>query len=133
MKKNYEILHMNNFSMVNEPFECVMLLERINELINTLSQLTDEGYYMDYIFNRGTITEELLKEIGITEDYINNTLDKFEKLRIALFGDCIDWKGLVEYELKMIATEERERNRWQEKYIRQLECKLRRLEKGEKQ
>lgn len=133
MKKNYEILHMNNFAMVNEPYECVMLLERMNDLINTLSQLTDERYYMDYIFNRGTLTEELLDEIGITEEYISNTLDKFEKLRIALFGDCIDWEGLVDYELKMIATKERETNRQNEQYIRQLECKIKQLEKGEKQ
>jgi hypothetical protein len=119
---------MKNFQLVNEPYECVMLLERMNNLISTLSQLTDEGYYMDYIFNRGTLTEELLKDIGITEEYISNTLDKFEKLRIALFGDCIDWEGLVQQELRAVAKSEREQNKWNDDYIRKLEYKIKQLE-----
>lgn len=122
---------MNNFSMVNEPYECVMLLENINELISTLSRLTDERYYMDYIFNRSNITEEHLKDIGITEEYISDTLFKFEKLRIALFGDCIDWRGLVVHELRVVAEKEREDNKQKEDYIRKLEYKLGQLEKGE--
>ena len=115
---------LNNFQMVNEPYECVMLLEEINNVIDTLSKLTDGQYYLDYIFNSSTTMQEHLKEIGIDEDYFIDTLTRFEKLRAVVFGDNIDWHGLVEYELRFIAAREREDNKNKEVYIRQLEHKL---------
>ena len=54
-----------------------MLLDDINKVIDTLYALQDEGYYMDYIFNRGALTEDLLNDIGI----LSNT---FKRLRISL-------------------------------------------------
>jgi uncharacterized protein YjiS (DUF1127 family) len=104
-----------------------MLLEKLNELISTLSYLSDKKY-MDYILNAGALTDELLKDVGITEEYLNNTLDKFEKLRIALFGDCIDWQGLVQQELRAVAKSERARNKQNEDYIRKLQYEIRQLE-----
>lgn len=129
--KGYKPLHMRNFSEVNEPYECVMLLERINRMISTLYELSDTEYYLDYIFNSSTITQEHLGEIGISEDFFTQTAKKIEKLRSALYGECIDWQDLVEYELRLIATSERELNKQNEDYIRKLEYKVRQFEKGE--
>lgn len=124
-------IYMNNFMMVNDPYECVVLLKEINNLIDTLSKLTDSEYYLKNIFNSSTTMDEHLKEIGIDEDYLMETLDKFEKLRAAVFGDNIDWHGLVEYELRFIAAREREENKQNEKIIRKLEYELRKLKEGE--
>lgn len=117
---------------INEPYECVMLLDDINKVIDTLYALQDEGYYMDYIFNRGALTEDLLNDIGITEQYIQETTDKFEKLRIALYGDCIDWKNLVQHELRTVAMHERKQNRINQDRIMKLEYDNKRMKEREK-
>lgn len=122
---------MAHFEMVNEHYECVILLEKINGLISTLSRLTDD-YYLDYIFNRGSLVDELIKDIGITEEYIQETLTNFEKLRIAIYGDVVDWDEFARGELLAAAKKEREHNKFQEEQIRKLEYKIKQMERGEK-
>ena len=116
---------------VNEPYEVLALLDEMNNLISTLSKLTDTKYYMDYIFNSWTGTQEMIKEIGVDHDYLLDTLTKFEKLRIVLFGDCVDWQGEVYKNMRYVAKEEREANKDNQNYIRKLEYQLRELQKKE--
>ena len=129
MRKEYKPLHMKNFNQVNEPYECVMLLEKINRIITTLYELSDTRYYLDYIFNQSIIIQEQLREKGFNEDYFSELAYKFEELRSIAYGECIDWQGLVEYELRLIAASERETNKQNEDYIRKLEYKIKQLEK----
>ena len=127
--KGYKPLHMRNFNNVNEPYECVMLLDRLNLVITTLYQLSDTGYHLDYIFNSRTTVMEQLKEKGIDESYFTGVAEKLEYLRSIVYGDCIDWQGLVDYEFRLIATSEREENKILTKQIRKLEYDLRKQEK----
>ncbi len=120
---------MIDFKNINEPYEVIALLDELNNLISTLAKLTDTKYYMDYIFNSWAGTQELIKEIGVDYNYLSETLNKFEKLRIVLFGDSIDWRGLVQSEMRNVVEKEREQNKWNEDYIRKLEYQLRELKK----
>lgn len=121
---------MRNFADVEEPYECVMLLDKMNLLIDTLWQLSDSRYYLEYIFNRGSIVEEYLKKNGFDDEYFATLAGKFEELRSVSFGDCIDWQGLVDYEFRIVATSERIQNKQNEEEIRKLEYKIRQLEEG---
>lgn len=114
---------------VNEPYEVIALLDEINNLITTLSKLTDTQYYTDYIFNAWTGTGELIKGIGIDNNYLVETLEKFEKLRIVLFGDCIDWSKLAQEEMRNVARAESKANKNNEEYIRKLQYQLREQQK----
>jgi hypothetical protein len=93
---------MNNFSVVNEPNKCVMLLDRLNNVITTLYQLSEVDHYLDYIFNQSSTISELLEREGFTEDYFDELAERFEYLRSIVFGDQIDWHGLVNYEAKLL-------------------------------
>jgi len=124
LSKYYKPLHLGNFNNVNEPFECVMLLDKLNLAIDTFYKLSDARYYTDYIFNQSTIVLDALKDNGLTEEFFTETAYKMERLRSLLFGEHIDWQGLVEYEMRSIATSEYNEKRQLEDRVKKLEYEI---------
>jgi len=82
--------HMN---MVNDKYECALLLKKLNDMIETLSELQDD-YYTDYIFNANADQKERLENEGFTEEWFLEIEDRFTRLRSILYGDTISWKKL---------------------------------------
>lgn len=115
---------MNNFSAVNEPNKCVLMLDRVNNLITTLYQLSDSNHYLDYIFNQSSTILELLEREGFTEDYFDELAERFEHLRSIIYGDQIDWYGLVNYEAKLLLDVNRKEIESLEEKVRDLEYRL---------
>ena len=92
-KENYE--KMTYLANVNEPTECVMLLKKLNQMIDTLYELSDD-YYRDYIFNQSTIILNELEKNGFNEDYFMHLADRMEKLRGILYRDALDYDTLYQ-------------------------------------
>ena len=93
----------SHFNEVNDIYQCVELLEEVNNLIHTLFKLSDTQYYLDYIFNSSTDRTKALAEMGVDSDYLSDLAGKFEAIRSIVFGESVDWEGLVRDELKEIA------------------------------
>ena len=109
---------------VNEPFECVELLRKLNQAINLFYELEDESYYMDYIFNAGTYSTDDLRKFGITKDWCTETARKLEQIRNTLYGDNVDWDELSVLMMRNAAYALREDNQRLEDRNRSLEYKL---------
>lgn len=92
-KENYE--KMTYLANVNEPTECVMLLKRLNQMIDTLYKLSDD-YYRDYIFNQSTTILNELEKNGFNEDYFMNLAYRMEKLRGILYREALDYDALYQ-------------------------------------
>ena len=115
---------------VNEPFEVADLLNHMNHLINTLYRMSDSDYYFDYIFNAGMAINKGVAELGITEEWLMELADKFEKLRSLLYGDCIDWNEMSITLMRNAAYSLREDNNRLEDRNKSLEYKQREIEKN---
>lgn len=114
---------MMNYQMVNEPFEVAQLLADLNTTISTLWQMSDDDYYLDYIFNAGSAQNEMVKELGIDENWFEETAEKLEKLRVVLFGNNLNWDNLARDFMRCAAWATREENLRLEDYNKQLERK----------
>ena len=118
----------NHFENVNDEYECLELLEKINGLINTLFKLSDTNYYLDYIFN-GSGGEDALALIGVDSDYFSSLASKFEQIRTIVYGESIDWNGLVRDELKEVAKSQHNQLKENDKFIKNLLRDTKKLEK----
>ena len=114
---------MLDVDMVNEPIEVAQLLEELNTTISTINKLSDSRYYMEYIFNASMPQQEQLKELGITEEWLNQVEEKLEKLRVVLFGHNLDWDNLAIDLMRGAALATREDNVRLEEYNRRLQRK----------
>jgi hypothetical protein len=112
---------MLDVDMVNEPIEVAQLLEELNTTISTICKLSDSRYYMEYIFNASRPQQEQLKELGITEEWLNQVEEKLEKLRVVLFGHNLDWDNLAIDLMRGAALATREDNLRLEEYNRRLQ------------
>lgn len=117
----------HNLEITNEPYECIMLLDSINKAIRAMSLLGDESY-VSYIFNQGTTVEAQLKELGITSDCFDEMQTKLETMRSLMYGDNLDWDGLVQYELRNVAAHEHSQVEWLQDALRKAEYKLKEKE-----
>lgn len=81
----------NDLQNVNDPLECVLLLGRLNEAIDTLCALQDE-YYTNYIWNSSTRVDDALKKEGFNEELFYDMECKLSKLREILMGDSMNWE-----------------------------------------
>ena len=112
---------MMNYQMVNEPFEVAQLLADLNTTISTLWQMSDDDYYLNYIFNAGSTQNEMIKELGIDENWFTETAEKLDKLRVVLFGNNLDWDNLARDFMQCAAWATREENLRLEEYNRRLQ------------
>lgn len=80
---------------VNEPAECVVLLKRLNQMIDTLWKLSDD-YYTSYIFGHSTVIDEELEKNGFDEDYFEKLAIIMEKLRGILYREAFDYDNLCQ-------------------------------------
>lgn len=83
------------FGDVEDPVECLLLLQSLTDLIHTLYSLSDSDYYLDYIWGSSTTLEEELRNEGFTSDYFDKLVQRFEKLRAILFGNSIDYDEMI--------------------------------------
>lgn len=115
-------------SETNEPLECVMLLGRLNEAIDTVSALTDD-YYTHYIWNSSSIHDKELRDAGFTEDYFVALEDRLIKLRMILMGDNLRWDVLYQRLYADAIGHEVYWKEFYEKRCRQLEYELEKAKK----
>ena len=107
------------YGRVNEPFEMAELLRRLNDAIDVLYSL-DDSYYRDYIFNSSTYSQDDLKKIGFTEEWIEETARKLEQFRHIMYGDNVDWDELAVLMMRDAAYNLREDNLRLEEFNRDL-------------
>lgn len=115
----------------NKPLECVLLLGRLNEAISLLLCLQDE-YYTDYIWNTSPLCDEQLKSAGLTEDFFSEVEDKLRTLRSILMGDSLDFEKLYRQLYDEALGYEVYQREFYEKLARDLQRKIDRIEKQEK-
>lgn len=92
-KDNYKQIPL--LGEVNEPAECVVLLKRLNQMIDTLWKLSDD-YYTSYIFGHSTVIDEELEKNGFDEDYFMKLAHRMEKLRGILYREAFDYDNLCQ-------------------------------------
>lgn len=105
-----------HFKNVYDLEECAVLLDEINNIINTLFKLSDTEYYFDKILAGDIMpgADEVLSKMGVDSEYFTNLAFEFQTIRAAVFGQCVDWDSIAKEELKQIkwdstAKEELER------------------------
>ena len=121
--------YMSEFPMVNNPLECVMLLGRLNEAIETLSALQDD-YYTNYIWNSNTHQQELLKKNGFTEDYFSEVENQLSLLRTILLGENYNWSEAYDEMYKVALGHEVYWREFYEERVNKLEYELRKKSKA---
>ena len=117
---------MDELPNVNENLECVLLLGRLNEAIELLSELQDP-YYTEYIWNSGTDQGDALKKAGLDEDYFYETELKLAQLRMILVGSNVNYDGLYRSMYDSILGHEVYWKEFFEERTKKLEAELERL------
>lgn len=118
---------MSELPLVNDPLECVMLLGRLNEAINTFSALQDE-YYTDYIWNSDKAQKEQLEKSGFSEDWFSEVEDKLSLLRGILMGNNYNWSEAYDNMYRVALGNEVYWKEFYKERAEKLEAKLRKVE-----
>lgn len=119
---------MSELQNVNDPLECVMLLGRLNEAINTFAALQDD-YYTDYIWNSNTAQNDQLKQNGFSENWFSEVGDKLSLLRGILMGNNYNWSEAYDNMYRVALGHEVYWKEFYKERTEKLEAKLRKAEK----
>ena len=125
-RRNYSF--MSELQMANEPLQCVLLLGRLNEAIETLSCLQDD-YYTDYIWNAGNKQREILEKNGFNEEWFGEIEDKMILLRTLLMGEAYNWEEAYESMYKVALGHEVYWRTFYEERVKKLEYELEKAKK----
>lgn len=132
LSENYRQSEMNGLiAEVNSPAEVVMILKRLNQLIETLYKLSDD-YYTDYIFNASRPLLDKLSQEGFNEEYFMNLANRFETLRSLLFGEAINFDNLYHTVQDEVMVYDWYWHKFYETRNRELQAENDRLKKEEK-
>lgn len=111
----------------NNTYGLYETMRSLNEIIDALWKLSDTDYYLSYVFNGSTDSDEMIKNI-FNEDDLMELANKFEHIRAIVLSEVLQDCSMnfrnIEHAILQSVWEQEYPNNWDERKIKHEKSKV---------